>query len=392
MRIDGYIVGVKPFAKKLDGNYNESNAVFSADQRTMYFSSSTRGDKNTRYSDGTLLVSLYRAYSFGEGKWGDVEKLSINIPHANSSQPALIPDQDYLYFSSDRPGGLGQSDLYRVKLYRDGTFGTPENLGDKINTEGRESFPFVSSDNVLYFASDGLPGLGGLDLYGVQIYEDGSFGEVVNLGNSINSPFDDFAMYLEPEANFGFITSNRPNGEGKDDLYFVRMKLGTDLNVTQEIRGKVVDQRNDQAIWDAYVFLYDEKHRLIDQVEVDKRGEYKFSDIKVNRGYYVAAKSPGYNSAETSIENVTKNVDVVVDFALSRSKELQIPGYQLNNGQGNVYGEGDSVVVREGDDLTELLKLQPIYFDLDKFNIRIDAQIELSKVASLMLMYPNLQL
>ncbi|MVX36546.1 OmpA family protein [Myroides sp. LoEW2-1] len=388
VRIDGYIGEVKPFAKKLDGNFNEANAVFSADQRAMYFSSNTRGDKNTRYSDGTMLVSLYRAYSFGQGKWGDVEKLSINVPHANSSQPALSPDQDWLYFSSDRPGGYGQSDLYRVKLYRDGTFGVPENLGDKINTEGRESFPFVSSDNVLYFASDGHPGLGGLDLYGVQIYEDGTFGEVVNLGNSINSSHDDFAMYLDPESKFGFITSNRPNGEGKDDLYFVRMKLGTELNVAQEIRGKVVDQATDKPIWDAFVFLYDEKHRLIDQIEVDKRGEYKFTDVKINREYSIAAKAPGYNSAETAIDPVTKNVDIVVDFALNRSKELVIPGYEY----GGTTGYGDDVRVKEGDDLTKVLNLQPIYFDLDKFNIRLDAQIELSKVASLMLNYPQLKL
>uniref|UniRef100_UPI00226D4DC0 OmpA family protein n=2 Tax=Myroides injenensis TaxID=1183151 RepID=UPI00226D4DC0 len=388
VRIDGHIGEAKPFARKIEGNFNEANAVFTADARTMYFSSNTRGDNNKRYSDGTLLVSLYRAYSFGNGKWGDVEKLSINIPHANSAQPALSPNQDYMYFASDRPGGYGQSDLYRVKLYIDGSFGIPENLGAQVNTEGRESFPFVSSDNVLYFASDGHPGLGGLDLFGVKIYEDGTFGEVVNLGNSINSPYDDFAMYLDPESKFGFITSNRPNGVGKDDLYFVRMKLGTELDVIQTIKGKVVDKNTNAPILDAYVFLYDNKHRLIEQLEVDKRGEYKFENVQVNRDYYIAAKSIGYTSEEVSIEELSKNDTVIVDFALGRSVDLQFLGYNnSNNG-----GDSTNVSLKPGDDLNKTLKLQPIYFDIDKYNIRPDAQIELSKVASLMMMYPTLRI
>lgn len=389
VRIDGYVGKAKPFAKKLEGNYNEANAIFSADSRAMYFSSNNRADKSVRYTDGTLLVNLYRAYSFGQGKWGDVEKLSINVDHANTASPALTPDQDWIYFSSDRPGGYGQSDLYRVRLFRDGTLGTPENLGDKINTEGRESFPFVSSDNVLYFASDGHPGLGGLDLYGVQIYDDGSFGEVVNLGNSINSPYDDFAMYLDPEAKFGFITSNRPNGQGKDDLYYVRMKLGTELNIAQEITGKVTDRNTSQPILDAFVFLYDKKHRLIQEIEVDKRGEYAFKDVKVNRDYYVSVKANGYKSEEISVEDVTISDAIVVDFKLSKT------GVYNTVDKGNSFSLTQPVVTKDiqtGEDLGKRLALAPIYFDHDSAVIRTDAQFELSKVAMMMKNNPTIKL
>ncbi|MCC9043656.1 OmpA family protein [Myroides sp. M-43] len=373
VRIDGFIGSVKPFAKKLEGKYNESNAIFTADARTMYFSSNNRGGNTTRYSDGAVLVNLYRAYSFGQGKWGDVEKLTINVDHANTAQPALSPDQDWIYFSSDRPGGYGKSDLYRVRLFRDGTTGTPENLGDKINTPGRESFPFVSSDNVLYFASDGHPGLGGLDLYGVQIDPDGTFGEVVNLGNSINSPYDDFAMYLDPEAKFGFITSNRPNGQGKDDLYYVRMKQGTELNISQEIQGRVVDKFTNDPILDAFVFLYDSKHKMIQEVEVDKRGDYIFKDVKVNRDYYVAVKSNGYISQEQSVEDVDKNDVRVVNFGLTKVDNH-------HNGGNNFTAKS----IKKGDDLTSHLALAPIYFDHDSSIIRSDAQLELSKVVLMM--------
>ena len=386
VRIDGYIGKAKPFARKLEGNYNEANAIFSADSRTMYFSSNNRADKNVRYSDKALLVNLYRAYSFGPGKWGDVEKLSINVEHANTASPALSPDQDWIYFSSDRPGGYGQSDLYRAKVFRDGSIGTPENLGDKINTEARESFPFVSSDNVLYFASDGHPGLGGLDLYGVQIYQDGSFGEVVNLGNSINSPYDDFAMYLDPEAKFGFITSNRPNGSGKDDLYYVRMKLGTELNISQDITGKIIDQKTKQPILDAFVFLYDSKHRMIEQIEVDKRGEYVFKDVKINRDYYVSVKATGYVSEEKSVEDVTLTDVKVVNFQLLKDTALDIDHYN-NSGETQSYKE-----IQKGEDLGKRLALAPIYFDHDSAIIRTDAQFELAKVVMMMKNNPTMKI
>lgn len=386
VRIDGYIGKAKPFARKLEGNYNEANAIFSADSRTMYFSSNNRADKNVRYSDKALLVNLYRAYSFGPGKWGDVEKLSINVEHANTASPALSPDQDWIYFSSDRPGGYGQSDLYRAKVFRDGSIGTPENLGDKINTEARESFPFVSSDNVLYFASDGHPGLGGLDLYGVQIYQDGSFGEVVNLGNSINSPYDDFAMYLDPEAKFGFITSNRPNGSGKDDLYYVRMKLGTELNISQDITGKIIDQKTKQPILDAFVFLYDSKHRMIEQIEVDKRGEYVFKDVKINRDYYVSVKATGYVSEEKSVEDVTLTDVKVVNFQLLKDTALDIDHYN-NSGEAQSYKE-----IQKGEDLGKRLALAPIYFDHDSAIIRTDAQFELAKVVMMMKNNPTMKI
>ncbi|WP_121967030.1 OmpA family protein [Myroides sp. N17-2] len=393
VRIDGYVGDVKPFAKKLEGNFNEANAIFTADSRAMIFSSNNRGDSKVRYSDGTLLVNLYRAYNLGGDKWGDVEKLSINVENASTASPALTPDQDWMYFASDRPGGYGQSDLYRVRLFRDGTMGTPENLGNKVNTEGRESFPFVSSDNVLYFASDGHPGLGGLDLYGVQIYDDGSFGEVVNLGNSINSPYDDFAMYLDPEAKFGFITSNRPNGNGKDDLYYVRMKMGTELNVAQEIRGKVTDKGTKRPILDSFIFLYDSKHRMIEEVEADKRGEYVFKDVKVNRDYYVAVKANGYKSEEVSVEDIDRNDVRIVDFELERTKGglpsyTDYPTIDVNEG----YNRPDRGENPREVNLGDHIGLAPIYFNNDSSIIRSDAQLELSKVASVMMTNPGLKL
>src|SRR5699024_1100017 len=131
----------------------------------------------------------------------------------------LSTDEKTLYFASDMTGTFGQSDLFKVSINEDGTFGKPENLGPEINTEGRETFPYVSGDNELFFASDGRPGLGGLDIFVSKINSDLSFGEVQNVGEPINTKQDDFAFIINSETRNGFFSSNRENGHGFDDIY-----------------------------------------------------------------------------------------------------------------------------------------------------------------------------
>src|SRR5690606_36503037 len=117
------------------------------------------------------------------------------------------------YFAGDRPGGYGQSDIWRVSIHDNGTFGGPENLGPAINTEARETFPFITDNDELYFSSDGRVGFGGLDVYGVKTYGNGTFGEVQNVGDPVNSKADDFAYYINPEDNRGFFSSNSEGGK-----------------------------------------------------------------------------------------------------------------------------------------------------------------------------------
>lgn len=371
--IDGYVGEAKPFAKKIEGKYNESTPVFTLDGQTMYFSSNEREAKKTENYD---FVNLYKA-SLVNGKWSNVEKLPFNVSGSITAHPALSPDGNWLYFVSDRDKGYGQSDLYRVEILKSGGFGIIENLGDKINTEGRESFPFISTNNVLYFASDGHPGLGGFDIYAVQINDDNTFGEVVNLGESVNSSYDDFAFYLDPNCKYGYMTSNREGGVGKDDLYFVREIEGIDLNFYQSIIGNVYNMATNQGINNAKVSLYDHHHNLVEEVLTNAKGEYIFKEKLCYIGYTIGVNADSYNTIELGLPEINKQNEAKLDFGLE--------------GGDNETLKFEGQPISKGDDLFKILKMQPIYFDFGKAIIRPDAERELYKIVKVMNEYPNMR-
>lgn len=157
------------FATEINSKFHESSAVFSKDGQTMYFTRNNfnKGKKGKDANRMTLL-KIYRA-QLVNGTWKNVTELPFNSNEFNTAHPALNPNETMLYFASDRPGGYGKSDLWQVEILADGNFGTPVNLGNNINTEGRETFPFVSKANELYFSTDGYPGLGGLDIYQTEL-------------------------------------------------------------------------------------------------------------------------------------------------------------------------------------------------------------------------------
>ena len=199
----------KMFDSKINTRFNESTPVFTKDGKTMYFTRNNFLDgKKGKDANKVTLVKIYKA-TLENNKWTKITELPFNSDNYSTAHPALSPDGNTLYFASDMPGSIGQSDLFKGKVNNDGSYGSPENLGKTINTEGRETFPFVSDENELYFSTDGHPGLGGLDVFVSTINPDGSFGEVQNLGADINSPKDDFAYLIETKSRRGFFTSNK---------------------------------------------------------------------------------------------------------------------------------------------------------------------------------------
>ena len=207
---------------KLKGNINtkfhESSATFSKDGKTVYFTRNNYSKKKSKKSsNGVVLLKIYRS-NYINGKWEDVEELPFNSDEYSIAHPALSPDGKFLYFASDMPGSIGKSDLYVVEINKDGSFGVPKNLGNQINTSGRETFPYVSDKGNLFFASDGHKGFGGLDIFMAMPNQDGFFG-VYNLGKPINSPKDDFTFIINEETKTGYFASNRIGGKGDDDIY-----------------------------------------------------------------------------------------------------------------------------------------------------------------------------
>lgn len=182
INMNGSFGDVKLFSPQLDSKViNESTAVFTQDGNTMYFTRNNASEKGKKRfnKENASLLKIYKSIKQDNGSWSKAEELPFNSDNYNTAHPALTPDDKWLYFVSDREGSYGQSDIYRVPLYATGTYGKLENVGDKINTSGRETFPFISKEGYFYFSSDGRPGLGGLDVYRAKLNVDGSFGEVV---------------------------------------------------------------------------------------------------------------------------------------------------------------------------------------------------------------------
>ncbi len=237
----------------------------------------------------TSLLKIYRASKQLDGLWGAVEELPFNLDQYNTAHPALTPDEQWLYFVSDRQGTIGQSDLFRVSVYESGRFGSVENLGSQINTAGRETFPFISSDYMLYYSSDGHPGFGGLDLFKAKINRDGTMGVPTNLGPDINTAFDDFGMYIDTATKKGFVSSNSEEGQGGDDIY-----LFVETPCYQALDGLILDQETQRGIEGVEVIYFDTEQNPIGHVLTDQEGYYTIDQLDCGKQYRIRVMHTGY--------------------------------------------------------------------------------------------------
>ncbi|OXA74925.1 TolB-like translocation protein, partial [Flavobacterium frigidimaris] len=226
---------VKKFKTDINTKFHEASPAFTKDGKTVYFTRNNYVDgKKGKDEEKVTLIKIYKA-TLENGKWTKITPLPFSSDNYSTAHPALSPDEKTLYFASDMPGTLGQSDLYKISINENGGFGTPENLGKSINTEGKETFPYVTDENEIYFASDGHPGLGGLDVFVGKIEKDGTISDIQNLGADVNSPKDDFAYVIDPVSRKGYFSSNKDGGQGSDDIYkFVENRA---LRCIQELSG-----------------------------------------------------------------------------------------------------------------------------------------------------------
>ncbi|RDK83871.1 OmpA family protein [Marinirhabdus gelatinilytica] len=362
---------VDHFSNDINTKYHESTAVFSKDGNTMYFTRNNYTDKDYKTgSNGINHLKLYRAKKNGDD-W-EVEELPFNSDEYSVAHPALSKDGKTLYFASDMPGGKGQSDLYKVTISGDG-FGNPVSLGDGINTEGRETFPFVSSKDKLYFASDGHVGLGGLDVFVADMTTNG-FGDVYNVGRPINSPQDDFTFVINGTTGIGYFASNREGGVGNDDIYSFNRVKDLITGCTQTLNGTVLDQNTNEAIGGAKVVLLNADGDMEAETMSALDGSFTFP-LNCSSQYSIRAIKDNYETAEKAF--ATSNI-----LSADIKKTLYMKG-------GRDLGVTPAGI---GSDLVGILGLSPIYFDYDKDNIRYDAEIELRKVVAVMKTYPSMKI
>jgi len=377
----GLVQGVEKFSGKINSRFHESTSVFTKDGKTVYFTRNNYTDRKVKSNQkGTTLLKLYKA-TINQGVWSNIIELPFNNDQYSIAHPALSPDESKLYFASDMPGTKGLSDIFYVDIKGSNSYGDPVNLGDNINTEGRETFPFISESGTLFFASEGHPGLGGLDVF-VSFPKENQLGKYnypMNVGRPINSPGDDFAFIIDDATNLGYFSSNRPGGVGADDIYSLEKIKDLILKCEQTLEGPVVDALSNKHIEGAEVVLFDTEMNQIETLTSDSSGNYKvLSNIGCYEKYILRASKPGYKPYEYIFESNGQ-----LDFENVITLKLE-PGYSpLTPGQQKF---------KVGDDLAKILQINNIYFDLDKSFIRADAEVELQKILVVLEQYPNMEI
>lgn len=453
--LDMYIAGInkeskeittlEQFNEKSNFRFHDGPAAFNSRGNYMVF---TRNNYNEKGENNLMGLQLYETWNVA-GKWKKPEPLHFNDKNYSVGQPTLTSDGKVMYFASNMPGGYGGTDLYKVERGDDGAWGKPVNLGSKINTEGNEMFPFIHFNReMLFFASDGHLGLGGLDVFVLQIRDD-YISDIQNIGVPVNSSKDDFSFILDEKKKHGYFASNRDEGKGSDDIY--AYDLLKPFNLGRKIVGVVVNEFA-EPLPDAKVLLLDDERNIIEKYITNEQGEYQFNVVP-NTDYVLNGSKDNYfvqtidvstagesdiipteielyrilkvalNGLVTDNENKSLLSDVtvmIVDNADGKTDTLTTDykgEYSLDYGGKKLNTNLDFLIrfekegylsksveykelVREvgkydiltgmdkvklGVDVAKLLNLKPIYFDFGKFDIRPDAAIELDKMVQVLL-------
>ncbi|MDH7447834.1 OmpA family protein [Aquimarina sp. 2201CG14-23] len=357
----------KEFAKELSSRLHESTSVFTMDGTTIYF---TRNNiykgKSKNDSTGINRLKIYKAVQGAKQKWSQPEELPFNNDQYSVAHPTLSFDGKKLYFASDMPGGYGASDLYVVNINDDGSFGTPQNLGPEINTEGRDTFPFISKTGMLYFASDGHPGLGGLDIFVINTATPKK--KIYNIGRPVNSNFDDVTFIIDDDTKKGYFASNRSGGRGDDDLYSITELKPLVTDCAGSINGVVLDKKTNELLIDTEITVNNQDNEVVYTGVTDMIGAFTLRVDCDHKNYTIQAKKKNYTPITTTILTSRDSTEVHKEFFL----------------------ENDAPDT--GIDLAKLLNLKPIYFASSKALILGKTAAELDKIATYMKEYPTLKI
>jgi len=345
------------FPIKTGTKYHVGSATFTADGNTMYFTMTPIPDdlEKVKNKPSTVNVEIYSSTKGADGKWGEpvafpynnVNKYSVGDPFISTSGTSL-------YFASNMPGGKGGTDIY-VSLKTDaGEWGKPINL-EEINTTGNERSPVFDANNNLFFASDGYVGMGGLDVF--RALRDGAgIGKIENMGYPFNSPQDDFGFSLNEKGGIAYLSSNRNNGLGNDDIYSIDQKM----IIAFKLEGTVFDKKTNQPIPNALVTLAKVNGGTV-KTEADEDGNYQFN-LAAETEYNVIGEKTNYRSDSENLATIGLKTSEVL------KQDLHLEPVEIN----------------------KAIRLENIYYDFDKWNIRPDAAVELDKLVKIMLDNPTI--
>ena len=334
--------------KELNSKYHDGSVSISQDGSTMYFTSdSFRENSFEKDKASKLKLGKNNIFSakFINGKWDEITSLPFNSKDYSSGNPSISKDGKTLYFSSNRPGSVGGVDIWKVAISETGSYGSPENLGKSVNTEGNESFPFITSDNVLYFSSDAKQGLGAMDVYKIDLTTNSA---AKNLGKPVNSEKDDFAFTINENKNIAFVASNR---NGNDDIF----KLIPICNY--EVNAIVTNANSGAILAEANVSILDDKNNIISSLKSNSKGEVSYT-VECEKAYTIQAIKDGFESNSFAVTaSKKKGGSIKIDVALKPISEI-ITEKEVN--------------------------LKPIFFEYNNSNITQQGAFELDKLVQIM--------
>lgn len=370
----GDISAPEPFAPKLKTTYHDGPVSFDQKNDLIYFTrnSFVKG-KTSKSSEGIVNLKIFLG-KLEDEDWKLTGGFRYNSNEYSVGHPSVDKNGTILYFASDMPGGYGKSDIY-FSVLSNGQWSKPFNLGPKVNTEGNEFFPFISNDGVLYFASNGHGGLGGLDIY-FSVPEQGVFNSIENMGYPVNSSKDDFGMALDSTSMKGYLSSNRLGGKGNDDLYFLKI-----IRVPVIIRGVVKDRDTKDILPDATVTVIDENGKTILTSTTRTDGQFEF---EVNKGqhYIVNVVKEFYIESEKDFAtmNLRPNDEVFSEIFLEQKIE------ELDNSPAPINME------EEDGKALQVIEIEYINYELDKSDISGGAAASLDKLIALLKEFPDLEI
>jgi len=335
----------KPIDAAVNTAFDEGTCTLSSDFNTLFF---TRCKASKKEKLGCEILSSKRS----EGGWLTPEPIKVTTDSMIVAHPSLSADGLTLYFASNIPNGFGGIDIWKITRTSAGdNWGEPINLGGDINTSGSDMFPYIHPDGTLYFSSDGLPGIGGLDVFRAKPNDKNGW-VVENMRFPINSPSDDFGIVFEKEREAGYFSSRRAGGRGADDIYLFYLPP-----IVLNMIGQVNDEKTSKPIAQSTVKLVG-SDGLIITTETAVDGSFKFM-LSPNNDYVVVASKKGYlnNKSKETTRGIAQSKDFTAKIELtSTEKPIELPN---------------------------------IFYDYDRWELRPESMVALDRLVEILNDNPN---